>query len=129
MSIQSASFREELELVLREANLPTDVQKIIGRQYRFGCEHGSHHHILSGVIQAVEVSDEGGLDLYVSNPRFWGERLVSIKYSNGRWTAYVDIKPQPLTDADYERLSDEEVDRKVEADIAAKFFEGEFMLL
>lgn len=104
MSLGQESFQAELESILREAGLPTEPHKIVGRLYRFGCEHGSHHHILTGTVHAIEISDEGGFDLYVSNPRFWGERLISIKHSNGKWMAHVEI-------------------------VLRGFFEGEFQLL
>ena len=126
---KSQTFESELENELREAGLPLAPSKIVGRPYRFGCEHGSHHHILAGTIQAIEVSDEGGLNLYVSNPRFWGERLISMKHSSGKWMAYVDIKPREWNDEALERMSEEEHERAIQKDIAAKFFEGEFQLL
>ena len=125
---QNKTFASELEAELREAGLPSDPSQIVGHLYWFGCEHGSHHHILSGTIQAIEVSDEGGLDLYITNPRFWGERLISIKYSN-KWMAYVDAKPREWSDEALERMSEEEHERAIQEDIAAKFFEGEFQLL
>ena len=126
---QNQTFASELEAELREAGLPSDPSQIVGHLYRFGCEHGSHHHILAGTIQAIEVSDEGGLDLYVSNPRFWGERLISINHSNGKWMAYVDIKPREWSNEVLERMSEEEHERAIQEDIAAKFFEGGFLLL
>ena len=126
---QNQTFASELEAELREAGLPSDPSQIVGHLYRFGCEHGSHHHILAGTIQAIEVSDEGGLDLYVTNPSFWGERLISIKRSNGKWMACVDINPREWSDEALERVSEEEHERMIAEDIAAKFFDGEFQLL
>ena len=126
---QNQTFEKILETELREAGLPAVPSEVVGRLYRFGCEHGSHHHILSGTIQASEVSDEGGLDLYVTNPRFWGKRLISIKNSNGKWMAYVDIKPREWSDEALERMSEEQHELAIEEDIAARFFEGEFHLL
>lgn len=119
----------EIERELREDGFPHTLSAAIGRLYRFVSVHGSHHHTLSGTILAIEVSDEGGLDLYVSNPRFWGERLISIKYCNGKWMAYIDIKPREWSDEALEKMSDEAHKRVIEEDIAAKFFEGEFELL
>ena len=126
---QNQTFASELETQLREAGLSSVPSEIVGHLYQFGCEHGSHHHILAGTVQAIEVSDEGGLDFYVTSPRFWGKRLISIKYSNGKWMAYVDIKPREWSDKALERMSEEEHNRVIEEDIAAKFFEGEFQLL
>ena len=126
---QIQKLESKLQNELREAGLPLAPSKIVGRLYRFRCEHGSHYHILAGTIQAIEVSDEGGLDLYVSNPRFWGERLISIMHSNGKWMAYVDIKPREWSNEVLERMSEEEHERAIQEDIAAKFFEGGFLLL
>ena len=126
---QNQTFEAALEAELKGAGLPPVPSEVVGRPYRFGCEHGSHHHILSGTIQAIEVSDEGGLALYVTNPRFWGERLISIKHSNSKWMAYVDIKPREWSDEALERMSEEKHERVIAEDIAAKFFEGEFELL
>jgi hypothetical protein len=123
---QNIIFESELENALQEAGFSADP---IGRKYRFGCEHGSHHHILVGTILSVEVSDEGGLDLYVTNPRFWGQRLISIKHNDGRWMAYVDIPPLELSDADLQRMSGEERDRAIEESVASRFFGGELRLL
>ena len=129
MSLGQESFQAELEFELREAGLPTDPRQIVGRLYQFGCEHGSHHHILVGTVQAVEISDEGGLDLHVSSPRFWGKRLISINHSNGKWMAYVDVKPREWSDQALERMSTEEHSRAIEEDIARRFFDGELQLL
>lgn len=129
MSLRQKSFQAELESELLAVGLPTDLHQIIGRLYRFRCEHGSHDHTLVGTVQAVEISDEGGLDLYVSNPRFWGKRLISIKHSNGRWMVYVDIKPRRWSDEELRRMSEEENDHIIKESIAARFFEGEFQLL
>jgi hypothetical protein len=126
---QGQTFESELQEALRNAGLSPDPRQVIGRFYRFGCEHGSHHQILFGTIQAVQVSDEGGLDLYVSNPRFWGMKLMSLKHSNGKWMAYVDIDVPQRTEEDFEGLSEEEADRLIEKDIDSKFFAGEFHLL
>ncbi len=105
MSI-TTNFQKELKEQLKESGLPIDPKKIIGRLYRFESEHGSHHDILVGTIQAIGVTDEGGLDVYVSNPRFFGARLISIKYSNDRWLAYID-----------------------EAILELRFYEGELVLM
>lgn len=100
---QHQTLRFEIERELEKAELPLILNAVIGRLYKFVAIHGSHHHALSGTIQAIEVSDEGGLDLYVSNPRFWGERLISIKYCNGKWMAYIDIKPREWSDEALEK--------------------------
>lgn len=95
MNLETGNLQKELEFQLKEAGLPIDSKKIIGQMYRFECEHGSHHHILVGIIKAIEISDEGGLDLYVTNPRFWGRNLISIMYDNGKWMVYIDYHDEP----------------------------------
>jgi hypothetical protein len=109
--LQNGTFDKELVFHLKEARLPEDPRKIIGRLYQFGCEHGSHHHILVGTVVAIEISDEGGLQLYVSNPRFWGSQLRSLIYANRKWLARIE--------------QDEEGKRLKERST----FEGEFKLL
>lgn len=128
MSLGQNSFAAELESELRGASLPTDPHRIVGRLYWFGCEYGSHHHVLVGTVQAVEISDEGGLNLYVSNPRFGGRRLISITYADYAWMAYVDVKLPVYTDAQLEQMSEKEFERKTEEDLASRFFKGEFHL-
>ena len=79
------SYKTELQYSLRAAGLPMDVEWIIGRIYRFGCEHGSHHHILVGTITAIEISDEGGLELHISNPKVWGKLIKSLRHTKDGW--------------------------------------------
>lgn len=93
MSQENASSKDllkELWVALKEAGLPLP-QEFIGHHYRFTCEHGSHFHVLCGTVLAIEFSDEGGLQLYVSNPRFWGAELISIvgNDNNNCWEALV----------------------------------------
>ena len=127
---QKEVFLDKLKHNLKKAGLPTDPRHIIGQQYWFECEHGSHNHMFVGTVQAIEISDEGGLDFYVSNPVFWGNRLISIKHANGKWMAYVEAEGQQLTEKEKEEIPAEEIaDRLIERQIAAQFFEGEFRLL
>ena len=94
---ENDTFASRLEEELRKAGLPTDPKLIIGRLYLFGCEHGSHHHILVGTILAIEISDEAGLELHVTNHQIWGERLISFGHSGdgNKWIAScIDIKPR-----------------------------------
>ena len=83
-------FFQILAEATQEAKLGVDFRKLIGTKFLFGSEHGSHQEILAGTVKAVGLSDEGGLDLYVSTPRFFGRPLISIKRINGKWFAYVD---------------------------------------
>ncbi len=85
------SFEQELRNNLESAGLTLD---IIGRRFRFGCIHGSHHQILVGTIEALRISDEGGFELQVSNRLFWGTSLLGIYWNpdNCNWTARVDAE-------------------------------------
>ena len=127
MSLEQVSFQAELEFRLREAGLPTNPRQIVGQLYQFGCEHGSHHHVLVGTVLAIEISDEGGLELHVSNPRFWGKKLISIIHSNSKWMVFVEIRPRKLSSKALERIPEMQHNRMAED--ALRFFEGEFELL
>lgn len=88
------SPQAEIENQLRAARLPSDPKRVVSRVYCFTCIHGSHHHVLIGTIVAIELSDEGGLDLHVTSPRIWGETLISFKYEgNGWWFANQKLSP------------------------------------
>jgi hypothetical protein len=129
MSLEKGqTFESELKRVLLDAKLPDCAQYTIGRSYRFGCVHGSHHHILTGRILAIEISDEGSLDLYVTNPRLWGLKLISIRYDNSKWMAYVDI-PYSHGERDDELKKSMPMMTPTERILASNFFEGEFKLL
>ncbi len=86
MSYNTAS--RLLEAALREAGLSPHPKYLIGRMFRFASQFGSHHQILVGTITALNVSDEGGLELIVSNTRFWEAPLVSIRKVEEVWGAY-----------------------------------------
>jgi hypothetical protein len=83
------NYDEKIENEIREAGLTANP---IGRPYRFGCTFGSHHQILIGTIEAVTLSDEGGLTLHGSNRRFWGMNLVGFYWSCDKqeWAAVTD---------------------------------------
>ncbi|MBU2081880.1 hypothetical protein KKH14_00370 [Patescibacteria group bacterium] len=119
-------YLSDFEFNLKEAGLPMDPSKIIGQFYKFD----SHRHTLVGTVQAIELSDEGDVNLYVSNPLFWGERLISINYNKGKWAAYVAKKP--LSDDEQERarfMTGEEYQDSIDERIASVFFEGNFRFL
>ena len=126
---ENETFALVLEEQLRKAGLPTNPAEVMSQIYRFGCEHGSHHQILVGTVLAIEISDEGSLELHVSNPTFWNQRLISLMYGNSGWMAYVDIKPREWSEVELERMADEERQRVFDEDLQAKFFHGEFALL
>ena len=130
MSLEKMDFDLMLKLALTEAGIWVypHPHRIIGRAFRFDCRHGSHHEILVGTIVAIKISDEGGLDLFVSSPRFWGKPLISIKRSNGKWMAYVDVEPPKWADGDF-GISEAQNERKIDDFLTSKFFEGTFHLL
>ena len=113
-----------LKKELKRTHLPTDVEKIIGKKYLFECYHGSHHTILAGVVMGIEASDEGGLQLIVSNPTFWGKRLISIMHTNVGWSAYIDIKDEmpQYSDEQLEKMTDTEHKKKINNSIGSQFF-------
>jgi len=93
MSIdEGQTFECELERVLGEAGLGTEPHDVVGRFFQFGWRSGSYHEVLFGTIQALSISDEGGLCLSVSNHRFRGSALLGILYSNDKWYALLDKK-------------------------------------
>lgn len=89
------TFTSVVKAKLQEAGLPGYPIEVIGRGYRFGCEHGSHHSILLGSIRAIEISDEGGLQLHVSSPTFFGRPLLCLMYEDKKWMAVIDAKTNP----------------------------------
>ncbi len=82
----SRDFDAVLARQSKMANLPKD---IIGKPFRFGCIHGSHHHILVGTVVGIQISDESGLELEVSNRSFWGMNLLGFYWDSDReeWNA------------------------------------------
>ena len=93
MSITTGYDRELMEQLV-EAGLPSKPSKLIGRPYRFGYESGSHLQILVGTITGIMISDEGGLELEVSNLTFTGQKLLGIMrdQDRGKWMAHVDAQ-------------------------------------
>lgn len=88
MSLAKEDFQVKLEVALREAGLPTDVEQIIGRSYRFiGSHFGGTEAILVGIVEAIEIParEDNCVNLYVSNPYIWEEKLKSIRYCDGHW--------------------------------------------
>ena len=71
------------------ASFTIDPHEIIGRPYRFECADKHHRYVLFGTVQAIKLSDEGSIDLCVSNSRFWGGHLTSINFHEGKWRVYV----------------------------------------
>jgi len=119
----SPEFEAELKAALIEAGLPPRPKEIIGRLYQF-CSAGE---IISGTIHSIGIVD-GSLDLYVTNPRFQGLRLINIQNNNGKWMAHIDAKPRKWSDEELDKIPDPE--RAIDDDLlAGRYFEGEFELI
>lgn len=90
------TYDDELAFQLIEAGLPSNPDYMIELKFQFGCKNGSHHHILVGTIEAIMISDEGGLELQVSNDHFGTWPLISLYRDpdKGEWNARVDA-PDP----------------------------------
>lgn len=124
---------EKLTQILLEANLlPTQT---IGKQFMFAADHGSHSHLLLGTVTGIMYSDEGDLEVFVSIPTFWGRPLKSLKYSNGIWSAHLDIDDTEMKEelaglhSDGSDEADRAEDEIVQRHLAAKFIAGEFELV
>ena len=95
----SNQLQNQLQKAIGWTHLPDD---LVGRKYCFVAEYGSHHQVLLGTILGLELSDEGGLELIVSNPRFGGAQLLSLSFDednafdedNPRWQAHC-APPKP----------------------------------
>lgn len=103
-SSETQSYRKRLDEALKEAGLPADITSVVGKQFVFGCHHGSHHTFLSGTVTGIGLSDEGGFKLYVSTPNFWGCRIDSLAKLDAGWAARVLIRPEILTDETFPRV-------------------------
>lgn len=119
--------------------------QIMGRQYVFISTYGSHEVRLMGTIKAVEDTDEGGVRLFVSNPFFSSDRLVSLRWSNMEegWTAEIEdpnpdfIKQLSANDDDNEEgldddereAKDQEFQRKIDEHVSYRFFPGFLKLI
>lgn len=95
---KTQTYRKQLDRALKVAGLPADITSVVGKQFVFGCYHGSHHTFLSGTVTGIGLSDEGGLKLYVSTPAFWGCRLDSLAKLDAGWAVRALTLPEILTD-------------------------------
>lgn len=84
--------RVEMEMALISSGLSGDIKNLLGRKFFFAAEVGSHHQELAGTIESIRTSDEGPLVLGVTNPTFWGERLLGLAFVGKQWCAYIDVK-------------------------------------
>ena len=77
---------------LVRAGLPTNVKEVVGRQYLLLAEKGSHFEVMSGKVVAVTYSDESDLALYVSNPTYRGDELVTVSHNGKEWVVRYRFK-------------------------------------
>ncbi len=64
---------------------------LVGRKYELNVTHGSHSTSLIGTILALQQSDEVGVELYISNPEFWGGRIRSLVHDHAdEWSIRTD---------------------------------------
>ena len=112
----------ELWEALERAGLQPDPDTIIGHKYVFKCYHGSHHHILAGIVTAIQVSDEGGFEIHITSPEIWGQKIRGIMKTDKGWAVVVYQKK--LNRKQLKQMSEEAVENY----IAEKFFYGELQL-
>lgn len=89
------NIEKELAKELSRTGLPvSSFKSILDRAFFFSAEFRSHHCAIVGKITGFGISDEGGLDFYVSIPRFAGRKLISLKFDadEKQWLAVVDSK-------------------------------------
>ncbi len=77
--------KKELVARLTEAKLSADPREILDRKFLFFTTHDSHHEILIGTITGIHISDEDGLELYITTPPVRGERLNRLRYLGSSW--------------------------------------------
>lgn len=75
-----------LKSVLEQAGLGTE---LLGRRFIFSSVHGSHSTTKVGTIIGIDLSNELGLVLEVSNREFYGLPLVGLCFEDGEktWSA------------------------------------------
>ena len=80
---------KDLQFALTKAKLPTTLDRIIDQCFVFQSWHGSHNNLLAGKVHSLQLSDEGGLQLYVSCTQFGSSPLVSLVYMGDEWNAQI----------------------------------------
>ena len=71
-------LEKELKTLLKGSH----AGEVIGKNFTFSAEFGTHFEVLMGTIVGAGYSDEGGLKLYVSCPKFSGLKLNSIVWES-----------------------------------------------
>ncbi len=85
-----------LKKLLREADLPIDPRRVVGRVFCFYYDTRSVCGAISGIVTGVEVHYPGGdLVLYVSPPLEGGAPLRYIRFNkeSKSWASYCDLLP------------------------------------
>lgn len=126
MDIEYHQLREALS----RAGLPADPIIVLRSPYMF--RNRSGNQVLVGNIVAIELSDEGGLELHATNPRFRGRPILSFIYNPDQgWATRHPDRPEDVKklDALPEDASDDEVDATLEEMIASRFEWGVLNLL
>lgn len=93
-------FLFELWHALERAGLQPDPNLIVGQKYVFKCcDNGP---VICGTITAMGVSDlmsvPVGLELYVSNPEVYGEKIRCITKTNSGWAVEVCTESERFAD-------------------------------
>jgi hypothetical protein len=79
-----------IEEKLGGANLSLSLKNVIGKVFQFHAK-GSPRCVIAGTIQAIDISsDDGYIQLCVSNRRFRGDIVRSIVHVNGVWEIWLD---------------------------------------
>lgn len=99
MTVADESFQKDFEKALKEASLPTDAVRLIGRKYRIEHAGDWRRTVLVGTVTAIEFAWEQVplLVFYVSSPTLFGYRLEYVCYVPEKgWLAITDPKQSNL---------------------------------
>lgn len=92
----SYDLTQQLQTSLASAGLPIEPVQLLNHVFQFSAEHGSHFHVLLGSILAVQFSDEGGLELHVTSPEFWNQKIKSLRHEHDQvWSVVLHREPPP----------------------------------
>ncbi|MGE5393066.1 MAG: hypothetical protein ACM3NH_04975 [Candidatus Saccharibacteria bacterium] len=113
-------LHHQMNEAIREAMKSANGQWLqSGEKFRFICEHGSHFHVVDGTITGIELSDEGGLQIEVSNRTMWGRPIMYLAFTKERgWSIRLKL-PAPTK-------SEMEVEGSGERHVAESYFDGYF---
>ncbi|MDD5626209.1 MAG: hypothetical protein PHG83_03520 [Patescibacteria group bacterium] len=78
-------FKENLYEELKVARNAKGQLFELGQEFRFGFRYGAHYTVLIGTITGIRVSDEGGLQLQISNRRKGDARIDCIIKTEKGW--------------------------------------------